>query len=833
MAWNWSVKEMEDTQQEHSTVRWEGVWSEMPVANLVHMWFNKNYSHAIDYFKNLRKFGPKPDTEVYNIFFSILEDIGTPQQVIEYYADFSAENQDFVLARPNALTFSYIVKAYVTIGDIDGAFAAFEDCKARGLTPTNRTYAVLLDTCTQSKDKALGAKIIAEAESHYEAALPWYQKAILSRTNNYVPEEKDEDEIEGEETETEEIKLVEQKNRVDIEWVNAKMYFYGIDNPRVAEQIFDEEILGKLLPSYNSYQRLIEIYAAHKEVAAVAQMVKLMKQRNFELNNERTKWTLMDCYIKTEDPRILEAIESTYKRTAYRTDPQSVYYIHWLKSYKSGGGSYPINEELFEKGTRKELAEAFVNCMFNETGPTERGNIYIQGVQDSVSLPSDPQALYERREQEARAQEKMRPDQDPLSQFRQQATDEEAQEADGSSAVIDAGQSKDDFKSWWDEAYEPREAKAKEAFESVTDDVRTKLIQSELEELLELGVDVTRIKNFAPIYSREDIIQSPVHPITVAAPLLKEFEKTFGEEETELSAERQKLNALSPKEIEALMEKDLVENVLPGSEETKSVIDEYLLDGEEVEGQQETANETDEIPELYGSGDDTPFYSPNSEETAEGVTEENNESSEVKADEKLPPIAAVDYYYIAKNEKLYKNEEDTVRGLRLKKLRGQMRTEIARLRQKEQDQKRAPAPVHKLTSPALDYLREAYIKAREEDITVDEVVKFTANFEDAVETLQVEHPTLYQRLYTQYQQEVEGRTVTSSDQLDNMSSVDVMHAQLDQLSSMFPDINSSDTRLAGALAESAEADQRIPGTKFARGASARHNFGPLAFRTHE
>jgi pentatricopeptide repeat protein len=62
--------------------------------------------------------------------------------------------------------------------------------------------------------------------------------------------------------------------------------------------------LGRLLPSYGTYQRLVEVYLKHNEIDNAVHILELMQQREFDLNETRTKWTLMNCYVSTEDPRV-------------------------------------------------------------------------------------------------------------------------------------------------------------------------------------------------------------------------------------------------------------------------------------------------------------------------------------------------------------------------------------------------------------------------------------------------------------------------------------------------------------------------------------------------
>lgn len=59
-----------------------------------------------------------------------------------------------------------------------------------------------------------------------------------------------------------------------------------------------------MLPSYNTYQRLLEVYASVGDSGSVARIASLMRERGFPLNDQKTKWTLMDIYVKTEDPRV-------------------------------------------------------------------------------------------------------------------------------------------------------------------------------------------------------------------------------------------------------------------------------------------------------------------------------------------------------------------------------------------------------------------------------------------------------------------------------------------------------------------------------------------------
>lgn len=65
--------------------------------------------------------------------------------------------------------------------------------------------------------------------------------------------------------------------------------------------------------------------------------------------------------ITVFNEQVLNAIQNSYKREHYRNDPYCVFYVDWLKKYRAGGGPLPIADELLEKGTRKQLAEAFVS----------------------------------------------------------------------------------------------------------------------------------------------------------------------------------------------------------------------------------------------------------------------------------------------------------------------------------------------------------------------------------------------------------------------------------------------------------------------------------------
>lgn len=160
----------------------------------------------------------------------------------DYYGDFAVDNAERVEAKPDALTFAYVIKAYAVLGDFDGAIAALADCKQRGLTPTSRTYAVLLDLCTDHKKRDQGEQIIVEAEAMYKNVDSWYERElILGGTPQPVSETPVETEEKGSD-EKKEVRLDDGEPEdddfvADIEFINAKLYFYGVEDSAQAERV--------------------------------------------------------------------------------------------------------------------------------------------------------------------------------------------------------------------------------------------------------------------------------------------------------------------------------------------------------------------------------------------------------------------------------------------------------------------------------------------------------------------------------------------------------------------------------------------------------------------
>lgn len=176
-----------------------------------------------------------------NLFWTILPCVLRAFWVVltvaEYYYDFDPANAMQVDAEPDALTFGYIVKAYATLGDFDGAFSAFKDCKERGLTPTCRTYAMVLELATDRKERSLGDELIQEAESIYTSRESWYERELITggTLDDSVPEyQEGEDEV-VKETPTPENSS--EPAEVDIEFLNAKLYFYGVEDATRAEKV--------------------------------------------------------------------------------------------------------------------------------------------------------------------------------------------------------------------------------------------------------------------------------------------------------------------------------------------------------------------------------------------------------------------------------------------------------------------------------------------------------------------------------------------------------------------------------------------------------------------
>jgi pentatricopeptide repeat protein len=163
---------------------------------------------------------------------------------VEYFEDFytTEDYAPVTLSAPDAVSYAYLIKAHSVLGNVEEAFEALAECKAKGITPLNLSYALLLDLCSkdpQLRDRGLG--VISEAETHYEKSIPFYSSDVLSLRPKdtkevAIPEEAEEGE-EGEDGEKEKLRLVAQEKRYDIEWVNSKIYFFGIEDAREAERV--------------------------------------------------------------------------------------------------------------------------------------------------------------------------------------------------------------------------------------------------------------------------------------------------------------------------------------------------------------------------------------------------------------------------------------------------------------------------------------------------------------------------------------------------------------------------------------------------------------------
>jgi hypothetical protein len=211
-------------------------------------------------------------------------------------------------------------------------------------------------------------------------------------------------------------------------------------------------------------------------------------------------------------------------------------------------------------------------------------------------------------------------------------------------------------KEWYKTGYEPLLNKAKEAYDSVKTDVRTQMIQSEIEELFELGLDISKITDFPPVYSHEKIVQSPAHPVPPMADEMQRFEEVMHD----CIAEGMKAEAArdrSPEEVATFA---------PGTLPKKSVLDEYLLEGEEVDDGEPDQEATEEAEEgeagLEAEKADEGAVGENSgvvnfehkegggEEDGDGAAWNDDSGSKDEKEEILDPA---DYYYIARQRMFF------------------------------------------------------------------------------------------------------------------------------------------------------------------------------------
>lgn len=286
----------------------------------------------------------------------------------------------------------------------------------------------------------------------------------------------------------------------------------------------------------------------------------------------------------------MRTIESSYKRDRYRTDPYCVFYVDWLKKYRAGGGPIKVADELLEKGTRKELAEVFVNvrynflklthiiqCLFQETSGAERSQVYFTGIQDSIPVLRDPRSIGEAaKNMKAASGEAPVPEGgDPLQNYRAELKLPQSQANNQLQPFADYDSSQDEVAirreremleqedseksgpeveiEMFRKELEEDEERGRAQFDSVRGDIRLKLIEMEIREIAELGIDISRLENFPQIYSKETpLIHTPAYPT-----LKKEDIDEFKQKATEAL---QKLTVASHVDQE-----------------------DYLLDGEEIE----------------------------------------------------------------------------------------------------------------------------------------------------------------------------------------------------------------------------------------------------------
>lgn len=198
---------------------------------------------------------------------------------------------------------------------------------------------------------------------------------------------------------------------------------------------------------------------------------------------------------------------------------------------------------------------------------------------------------------------------------------------------------------------------AQENFESVRSDIRTRLIEMELTELEELGIDVNRLSNFPNIYSVETpVIQTPPY-VTID----KDMEEQLIKEVKELTVNAGNKTESTIAEAEAEAE-----------------VDDYLLEGEEMEQTTDAVKEGENELNLEEGDDldlqeapsdkhiyDTPFgteedvkdpFADNIIEDAERIAVEKEMAGEQvgnELSEVLPPetqyagLTLTDHFYVA------------------------------------------------------------------------------------------------------------------------------------------------------------------------------------------
>jgi len=335
-SFNLAFKEEDDLLHPgYSSVNWNNSWPPgEPALRL--LFFNKHYSHALDYFQTIREHGPKQllTTGLYNVFFATLEGVGTPGEVVKYFEDFHPDICKSTGVHPDATTYGFLVKAHCALKDLDAAMKALNACKNAGLVPTARTYAVLIDHLI--------------VENHPDESLLNYLVKELT-----VMEEK--------------------KEAPDVEYFNTMIFLKGSKDLRAGEEIF-KRLCGHpvLAPNYNSYQRLIEMYALHKRFDRMCQTLTAMKNDNM-IPNDLTKFTFFQSFINTGDRRLLYAVQITWPKDVYDLDHHAKFFREWLYTYRSGGGDLPITDELLETKDVGRLEEAFMAAHWDQSGgPGER-----------------------------------------------------------------------------------------------------------------------------------------------------------------------------------------------------------------------------------------------------------------------------------------------------------------------------------------------------------------------------------------------------------------------------------------------------------------------------
>lgn len=297
---------------------------------------NKHYAHGFDYWKTIRKHGPKPNTLSYNLYFALVEAAGSPYDIIDTFYDFDDTNVLRVDVNPDATCFAYLVKAHCTLKDYPAVTAVLERMKDLKIEPTQRTYAIILDLLSDLNEFEKGEKFVDEVREKY--------------TNAGI--------------------------QLDIELMNALLYFYGSKDIEEGEKFFQGFIRDGVKTSYNTYQRLIELYVKHKRPVDVGRIVYLMKNDGLKPDQELTKYTLFQGYIETGDPAILKSIRSSYERETFQRTPHYKFYYDFISKYIDGGGPVYIPEGYLEIATEDELEKLYVQCVSRE----------LKGEKDSFRL---------------------------------------------------------------------------------------------------------------------------------------------------------------------------------------------------------------------------------------------------------------------------------------------------------------------------------------------------------------------------------------------------------------------------------------------------------------